>query len=732
MSFRLKISVNPGVCLRRVARTASLWLAVLTVFPVLSQAALTVERQCGNLRIDNGTVCLCVTERLQISAGLSGSVGSSSLTAAQPADPSAFHLVAGRIPITLFNASLDSVQREPVQDEFGPGERFVIIGQGGYAGALYNELSLEQRLELTFYERFPGAVICRARFRNTGGERLELDRTVACCLRLDRRQVDPGEKPWRLASFQGGATRWGEDYSLVWLDREFERSNFMGAGPLNGRDMIGGGVPLVDLWAPSCGLAVASAEPCQQWISLPVQVLADGRVEVSITQAPEARFGQRSVLDPGDTLSTIRCLILPHHLDFHDPLREFAGIIRAQGVAIPETSAPLAYEPYWKSWGFGFDFTLDKIYSALPVLRRVGVLWANLDDGWFVHYGDLDLNPAPGKFPRGEADMLAFTRRVHREGFRTSLWWYPQGVSPDSRLAAEHPDWLVANQDGTRPLSKRGLYYLCPDYAPCREFIQGWTQKILHDWDYDGLYLDCSDQSATPPCFNPAHHHGNPLESFQRQPELYRVIWETAQRLKPGCPVEVCICSMPHDPFKMPFYNVANTSDPVNLYQVRRRIKVEKAFRGGTFCVGDCYQVPEDEWEGFSVPESFESALGTGAQVTTFFTDLDPSQERTWKQWIARYRELMLARGEYLNLYDLAWDKPEAHAVKKGDRLYYGFFADQWSRSMPLSLRGLDTGRTYRVYDWARGRELGQVRGDNPVLNVAFKESLLLEVTPLK
>ena len=44
-------------------------------------------------------------------------------------------------------------------------------------------------------------------------------------------------------------------------------------------------------------------------------------------------------------------------------------------------------------------------------------------------------------------------------------------------------------------------------------------------------------------------------------------------------------------------YNVADASDPVNLYQVRRRIKVEKAFRGGSFCVGDCYQVPEDEWE---------------------------------------------------------------------------------------------------------------------------------------
>jgi alpha-galactosidase len=170
----------------------------------------------------------------------------------------------------------------------------------------------------------------------------------------------------------------------------------------------------------------------------------------------------------------------------------------------------------------------------------------------------------------------------------------------------------------------------------------------------------------------------------------------------------------------------------VNLLQVRRRVKVEKAFRGGSFCVGDCYQVPEDEWEGFSVPESFESAVGTGAQVTTFFTDLDPRQQHTWKHWVAKYRELMLARAEYLNLYDLAWDKPEAHAVKKGERMYYGFFADQWSRKNPLTLRGLEPGRTYRVYDYAREKNLGQVSGDNPLLSVAFKEHLLLEVTPVK
>ena len=179
----------------------------------------------------------------------------------------------------------------------------------------------------------------------------------------------------------------------------------------------------------------------------------------------------------------------------------------------------------------------------------------------------------------------------------------------------------------------------------------------MGEWGFDGLYIDCQDLTSTPPCFNPAHNHGEALESFQGQPKFYEAIYNEAMKIKPGSPVEMCICAMPHDPFKMPYYNVATASDPINLRQVRRRIKVEKAYRGASFAVGDCYQVPMDEWEGFSVPESFESAMGTGAQVTTFFTDLTPAQQSTWKRWLGIYRDKGLAWSEYLNLYDIAFDK---------------------------------------------------------------------------
>jgi len=147
--------------------------------------------------------------------------------------------------------------------------------------------------------------------------------------------------------------------------------------------------------------------------------------------------------------------------------------------------------------------------------------------------------------------------------------------------------------------------------------------------------------------------------------------------------------------------------------------------------VGDCYQIPIQEWDGYSVPESFESAIGTGAQLTTFYTHLDERQRALWNRWFHEYRELGLSRAEYLNLYDLAFDKPEIHVVRKQQELYYGIFADFWPRGKQIELRGLDKGVTYEVYDYGNRRQLGTLKGAEPFLKLGFKDNVLLRVRPV-
>jgi alpha-galactosidase len=195
--------------------------------------------------------------------------------------------------------------------------------------------------------------------------------------------------------------------------------------------------------------------------------------------------------------------------------------------------------------------------------------------------------------------------------------------------------------------------------------------------------------------------------------------------------LEVCICALPHSPYNMPYYPLATTSDPRADVQARRRVKAEKAIRGPRFAVGDGYQVPAHEWRGTSLREAFETAMGVGAQLTTFFAELDGRQRALWERWFKEYRAQGPGSGEYLNLYDLAFDLPEAHVVRRGADLYYGFYADRWPATQKIELRGLDPGKRYEVQDYGRGRSLGEVAGASPSITAEFQGSLLLRVRPL-
>ena len=47
-----------------------------------------------------------------------------------------------------------------------------------------------------------------------------------------------------------------------------------------------------------------------------------------------------------------------------------------------------------------------------------------------------------------------------------------------------------------------------------------------------------------------------------------------------------------------------------------------------------------------------------------------------FEKWLQIYKEKMLSRGEYLGeLYDIGFDRPEAHVIRKDSEMYYAFFA---------------------------------------------------------
>jgi alpha-galactosidase len=112
---------------------------------------------------------------------------------------------------------------------------------------------------------------------------------------------------------------------------------------------------------------------------------------------------------------------------------------------------------------------------------------------------------------------------------------------------------------------------------------------------------------------------------------------------------------------------------------------------------------------------------------------LTAEKRPVWKKWFGLYNLHRPAEGEYLNLYDLGFDRPEGHVLRKGERLYYAFFAEaageRWKGRLPL--RGL-AARAYQLWDYANDRELGSAQGPGEFsLEVSFTGALLLVAVPL-
>ena len=259
-------------------------------------------------------------------------------------------------------------------------------------------------------------------------------------------------------------------------------------------------------------------------------------------------------------------------------------------------------------------------------------------------------------------------------------------------------------------------------------------RKIIGQWGFDGLKLDGQFMNGAPACYNSAHKHARPEESVEGMPVFFKHIYDTARSVKPDALVEFCPCGTAYSFHMLPFMNMAVASDPGSSWQVRLKGKTLKAL--GT----DSLAYFGDHVDMSDGGDDFASSVGVGAVVGTNFTwpegsagedrkqDLTPAKVEQWTKWVRIYKQKMLSRGKYRGeLYDIGFDRPEAHAIDKDGRMYYAFYAPQWDGK--LQLRGLAE-RGYRVKDYESGKDLGSVRGPSAVLNVQFTKHLLLEAVP--
>jgi alpha-galactosidase len=630
------------------------------------------------------------------------------------------------------------------EGKLGRGKHVEIQAQPLDAGA-----GIQQILNVEAYDDFPNMVLAAMEYRNTGQSDFKIDQAVAQSRRLNAAlgNAQPSHgmakiQPYDMWSFHGSSYEWGKD-DVIKLGRGFSQPNVMGEMIKGG---YGGGIPVVAFWTATVGEAIGHLETLPLSVSIPVKTENDGRIATSMT------IPANTVLKPGEVYSTPRSFLAMYSGDYYEPLRLWSSVLAKEGWNLPKPSNE-AYNVSWCGWGYEFNVTPAQMTGTIPKLKEFNIKWATLDDRWFDTYGDW--NPRGDTFPGDSIKKMVDD--FHKEGELVQLWWLPLGVEDGqgkweshkyivSKVAQEHPDWLILDKEGKHGRIARDLAALCPAVPEVQSYYKKLTEKFIRDWGFDGSKLD--NIFSVPACYNPKHHHKSPQDSVQAMGEVYKTIFQTTRAIKPESVTQSCPCGTPPSLAWLPYMDQAVTADPVGAVQVRRRVKMYKALLGPEAAVyGDHVELsamsrsPKGNY--VESGDDFASTIGTGAVVGTKFVWPDPGpkfknvlltqqKDEHWKKWIGIYNQKMLSKGTFRNLYVYGYDVPEGYAIEKDGKMYYAFFAPSataWKGE--VELRGLKDG-TYQVTDYADGKDLGSVQasaGKAPRLKTQFKDHLLLEVS---
>lgn len=649
------------------------------------------------------------------------------------------------------NFILDSQNNSLVEIEtkFGKGKKISITGVDNTS----LEISVRLNLYLEMYENYPETIICSAKynFLKQTSFNCKVEKVILNQMLLNSKNLSPESNSYDFWVMSGSAAI--REPWLKQVTADFYKDNFQGIyGP-----GYGGGVPFIYIWQKEMGISLSHIEPIYRLVEIPVETQTNELVKIGFSYEPRQIEKNLSCEQSFETMKT---MITVNKGDYYKSAKIYKEFLEKQEIKFSNKNKK-AYKTIWETWGFHRDFTMDQIRSIIPYLKDFGIKWITLDDRWFNCVGDWHVRT--DNFSEGEKTIKEFVKELHEHGFLVKLWTIPGEVDGMLDLATwqkkhphmkneiskhpyhekaeiflKHPDWLIKDKDGFFSITKRANYFLCPCVPEVIEFYKKLTEKMIGEWDFDGLKQDAI--YICPPCYNPDHNHAYPEQAPENFHKILKVIYDTSIAIKKDAVVESCPCGTPPTFTWLPYQNQIVVPDARDSRDLRFTHKFFKAISEPDIAILSDHIELTDE------SNDFASHLGIGGVTSTRFTpegrdwaqriekygklsdlDLPMTSERKaiWIKWFNLIYQKSLYDGEYLSEYDIVYDKPECHLIKKNNKLYYAFFAKEWNQE--IEFKGLGKG-TYTVFDYVNKKNLGKIRQENSKLKVNFENYLLVEV----
>jgi len=219
----------------------------------------------------------------------------------------------------------------------------------------------------------------------------------------------------------------------------------------------------------------------QQWTQV--------QLDASRRSLTAKAFRDDGALAPGETIWSER-LIVDFAGDARTSLERYANALaREMGARAPRSSPD-----GWCSWYYYFTTVTERdVLNNLRFLqtnrRELPVELVQIDDGYQADIGDW--TTANEKFPRG---MAPLARDISDAGYTPGIWLAPFLAGENSRLFADHPDWMTFGDDGEPALAmhnwnQRNFGLDCSNPGTER-WLRELFREVTDGWGYEYLKID--------------------------------------------------------------------------------------------------------------------------------------------------------------------------------------------------------------------------------------------------
>ncbi|KHD74546.1 alpha-galactosidase [Actinoplanes utahensis] len=350
-----------------------------------------------------------------------------------------------------------------------------------------------------------------------------------------------------------------------------------------------------------------------------------------------------------------------------------------------------------------FDHDLAVLSDLADAAAEAGVERFVLDDGWFT--GRRDDKRALGDWtvdadvwPGGLHPLI---EHVVSRGMEFGLWVEPEMISPDSALAAAHPDWIL----GSRPTP-------APPGTPVSAAGPTWRWQRVLDLHEPGAYAHVRDRLSAllteyPIAFLKWDHNRDlltPGTAHRQTRALYRLLAE----LRAAFPhVEIESCASGGARIDLGILDLvdrfwtSDTNDPLDRQSIQRwtGILIPPEYLGGHLGAGAAHVTGRTSALGFRLATALFGSAGIEWNLTT----ATPAERRDIAAWIAEHKRLrpLLHSGTVVRA-DTADPAQLIHGVVAGDRSHAVFAlvtlgTPAAALPPPLKFPGLDPDRLYTV-----------------------------------